>query len=91
MLVIDSGLVGRKVCYPRTVSMSVRNPSYMSRANDAKLVVDHFLRGFRLIKRKKRGFFIGREYMVPKLVSIRGDRRRVGWPNGFSFITSTGA
>ena len=30
--------------------MSARNPGYLSRANGAKLVVDHFWRGWRLIK-----------------------------------------
>ena len=32
--------------------MSVMTPAYMSRANGAYLVVDHFLRGLRLIKKK---------------------------------------
>ena len=34
--------------------MCARNPGYMSRANGAMLVVDHFLRGLRLIKKKKK-------------------------------------
>ena len=34
--------------------MSVREPSPLSRANGAKLVVDHFGRGWRLITKKKK-------------------------------------
>ena len=33
--------------------MSVRDADYQSRANGACLVVDHFLRGLRSIKKKK--------------------------------------
>ena len=34
--------------------MSVTNPGYLSRANGAYLVVGHFFRGLRLIKKKRR-------------------------------------
>jgi len=34
--------------------MSVRDPGSLSRANGAYLVVDHFLRGWRLMMKKKK-------------------------------------
>ena len=33
--------------------MSVRDPGYLSRANGAYLLVDHFVRGLRFIKKKE--------------------------------------
>ena len=35
--------------------MSVRDPGSLSSANGAYLVVDHFVRGWRLINKKKQG------------------------------------
>ena len=34
--------------------MSVRDPGSLSRANGAQLVVDHFLRGWRSMKKEKK-------------------------------------
>jgi len=39
--------------------MSAREPGSLSRANGAQLVVDHFLRGWRLMKKKKRSSLEG--------------------------------
>ena len=37
-----------------TLGRSVRDPASLSRANGAQLVVDHFLRDWRLMKKKKK-------------------------------------
>ena len=47
-------MVARCATPGRSQDVCRRNPGYPSKANVAKLVVDHFLRGLRLTKKRRR-------------------------------------